>query len=301
MNHLMQQIQFRALGGLCQIDLISQSGDCPIVQLVKNEVDRIEKKYSRFIPNSVVGMINHNAGSEWVECDEETLGLIQYAFHLYEISNGLFDITSGVLRSVWNFQEAKIPSSDSIKKILPLIGLNYLERNGSKVKLAKKGMQIDLGGIGKEYAVDKVTAILQSNGIESALINFAGDLRAINTSKQVHLWHIGIQNPRCTQESVASIPVKHGALTTSGDYERYFELNQKRYCHILNPKTAYPVRYWRSVTVLAPLTIAAGATSTIAMLLEKNGLEFLRNSGFAYLAIDHKGQIYKSDINSGIN
>lgn len=301
MNHLMQQIQFRALGGLCQIDLISQSGDCPIIQLVKNEVDRIEKKYSRFIPNSVVGMINHNAGSEWVECDEETLGLIQYAFHLYEISNGLFDITSGVLRSVWNFQEAKIPSSDSIKKILPLIGLNYLERNGSKVKLAKKGMQIDLGGIGKEYAVDKVTAILQSNGIESALINFAGDLRAINTSKQVHLWHIGIQNPRCTQESVASIPVKHGALTTSGDYERYFELNQKRYCHILNPKTAYPVRYWRSVTVLAPLTIAAGATSTIAMLLEKNGLEFLRNSGFAYLAIDHKGQIYKSDINSGIN
>ena len=301
MNHLMQQIQFRALGGLCQIDLISQSGDCPIVQLVKNEVDRIEKKYSRFIPNSVVGMINHHAGSEWVECDEETLGLIQYAFHLYEISNGLFDITSGVLRSVWNFQEAKIPSSDSIKKILPLIGLNYLERNGSKVKLAKKGMQIDLGGIGKEYAVDKVTAILQSNGIESALINFAGDLRAINTSKQVHLWHIGIQNPRCTQESVASIPVKHGALTTSGDYERYFELNQKRYCHILNPKTAYPVRYWRSVTVLAPLTIAAGATSTIAMLLEKNGLEFLRNSGFAYLAIDHKGQIYKSDINSGIN
>lgn len=301
MNHLMQQIQFRALGGLCQIDLISQSGDCPIVQLVKNEVDRIEKKYSRFIPNSVVGMINHNAGSEWVECDEETLGLIQYAFHLYEISNGLFDITSGVLRSVWNFQEAKIPSSDSIKKILPLIGLNYLERNGSKVKLAKKGMQIDLGGIGKEYAVDKVTAILQSNGIESALINFAGDLRAINTSKQVHLWQIGIQNPRCTQESVASIPVKHGALTTSGDYERYFELNQKRYCHILNPKTAYPVRYWRSVTVLAPLTIAAGATSTIAMLLEKNGLEFLRNSGFAYLAIDHKGQIYKSDINSGIN
>lgn len=301
MNHLMQQIQFRALGGLCQIDLISQSGDCPIVQLVKNEVDRIEKKYSRFIPNSVVGMINHNAGSEWVECDEETLGLIQYAFHLYEISNGLFDITSGVLRSVWNFQEAKIPSSDSIKKILPLIGLNYLERKGSKVKLAKKGMQIDLGGIGKEYAVDKVTAILQSNGIESALINFAGDLRAINTSKQVHLWHIGIQNPRCTQESVASIPVKHGALTTSGDYERYFELNQKRYCHILNPKTAYPVRYWRSVTVLAPLTIAAGATSTIAMLLEKNGLEFLRNSGFAYLAIDHKGQIYKSDINSGIN
>lgn len=301
MNHLMQKIQFRALGGLCQIDLMSQSGDCPIIELVKNEVDRIEKKFSRFIPDSVVGKINHNAGSEWVECDEETLGLIQYAFHLYEISNGLFDITSGVLRSVWNFQEAKIPSSASIKKILPLIGLNYLERNGSQVKLAKKGMQIDLGGIGKEYAVDKVTAILQSNGIESALINFAGDLRAINTSKQVHLWHIGIQNPRCTQESVASIPVTHGALTTSGDYERYFELNQKRYCHILNPKTAYPVRYWRSVTVLAPLTIAAGATSTIAMLLEKNGLEFLRSSGFAYLAIDHKGQIYKSEINSSIN
>ena len=174
----MQQIQFRALGGLCQIDLISQSGDCPIVQLVKNEVDRIEKKYSRFIPNSVVGMINHNAGSEWVECDEETLGLIQYAFHLYEISNGLFDITSGVLRSVWNFQEAKIPSSDSIKKILPLIGLNYLERNGSKVKLAKKGMQIDLGGLGKEYAADRAALVLRQNGVQTIAM-MTGDRRPV--------------------------------------------------------------------------------------------------------------------------
>lgn len=294
MKHLMQQIQFKALGGPCQIDISVSENLNYIIELVRTEVSRIEQKFSRYLPDSVVGKINQNAGLQWTECDEETIGLIDYAFQLYEISNGLFDITSGVLRNAWNFQEAVVPEQIDLRKLLPLVDLTQLERRGLSVKLAKKGMQIDLGGIGKEYAVDRVAKLLLQQGVQSALINFSGDLRAIGTAIPTRSWDIGIQNPRKMSESIASIPVQHGAVTTSGDYERYFEKNNKRYCHILNPKTGYPVTYWRSITVLAPLTVAAGAASTIAMLLEKKGLDFLKNSGLSYLAIDQKGLIYKS-------
>ncbi len=294
MKHLMQQIQFKALGGPCQIDISVSENLNYIIELVRTEVSRIEQKFSRYLPDSVVGKINQNAGLQWTECDEETIGLIDYAFQLYEISNGLFDITSGVLRTAWNFQEAVVPQQIDLSKLLPLVGLTQLERRGLSVKLAKKGMQIDLGGIGKEYAVDRVAKLLLQQGVQSALINFSGDLRVISSALQPRYWDIGIQNPRKMNESIASIPIQHGALTTSGDYERYFEKNNKRYCHILNPKTGYPVTYWRSITVLAPLTVAAGAASTIAMLLEKKGLDFLKNSGLSYLAIDQKGLIYKS-------
>jgi FAD:protein FMN transferase len=289
------QFTFNALGGLCDIDVLGVERLDSLIEIAVAEVRRIETKYSRYIESSIVGQINAQAGLGFVSCDDETCGLLDYANTLYEHSEGLFDITSGVLRRVWDFGKNKPPALDELRQILPLIGWSKFERKGNKVRLKKAGMQIDLGGFGKEYAVDRVASIFLQNGVTSALINFGGDVRALGTKPDGRPWQIGIQDPRHLDQCFATLTLSQGALATSGDYERFFEMDGKRYCHILNPKTGMPVSYWRSVTVLAPLTSAAGATSTIAMLLQQQGLNYLQNSGFAFLAVDHKGEIFQSD------
>ena len=225
---------------------------------------------------------------------------------MHQYNNGLFDITSGVLRKVWDFKSAKIPIQSEIKEILPLIGLQKLERKDESVRLRHKDMQIDLGGIGKEYAVDRVAALLLKQGIgldghesigfqgASALINFGGDVRALNAKPDGRAWQIGIQDPRKPEVCFANVNLSQGALTTSGDYERFLEVDGKRFCHILNPFTGMPVSYWRSITVLAPLASIAGATSTVAMLLEERAIPYLRDSGFAYLAVDCDGVVHRN-------
>jgi FAD:protein FMN transferase len=295
MEQLAYQFTFNALGGACDIDVVGMEQPDHLIQLAVAEVRRIEIKYSRYLESSVVGQINAKAGLAWFDCDEETRGLFAYANTLYEHSGGLFDITSGVLRRVWDFTKNRTPSLDELKQVLPFIGWPKFENNNNKVRLLKAGMQIDLGGIGKEYAVDRVAAIFLQNGVTSALINFGGDVRALGTKPNGSPWQIGIQDPRKLDQCFATLSLSHGSLATSGDYERFFELDGKRYCHILNPVTGMPVSYWRSVTVLAPLTSAAGATSTIAMLLQEQGLNYLQNSGFAFLAVDHTGAIFKGD------
>lgn len=296
MDRLSHQVSFKALGGPCEIDLTGIEEPEHLIQLAVAEVRRIESKYSRYIADSVIGQINAQAGLDWVDCDSETNSLFDYAHHLYEISQGLFDITSGVLRRAWDFNQNFVPRAEDLKKILPLIGWSKVERRGQAIRLKHKGMQIDLGGYGKEYAVDRVASLLLEHGVTSALINFGGDVRALGTQLGGNPWQIGVQDPRKLEQCFATLALSQGALTTSGDYERYFELDGQRYCHILNPKTGMPVSFWRSVTVLAPLASVAGATSTIAMLLQKNGLRFLQNSGFAYIAVDHTGKVSRSTV-----
>jgi FAD:protein FMN transferase len=289
------QFSFNALGGGCDIDVVGVERSEFLIQLAAAEVRRIETKYSRYIDSSIVGQINAQAGLNWVTCDEETLGLLDYANTLYLHSKGLFDITSGVLRQVWDFGKNRIPTPEELKQILALIGWSKFERRGNQVRLKKAGMQIDLGGFGKEYAVDRVATIFLENGVTSALINFGGDVRALGTKPDGRPWQIGIQDPRQLNQCFATLNLSQGALATSGDYERFFEIDEKRYCHILNPKTGMPVSYWRSVTVLAPLASAAGAATTIAMLLQEHGLNYLQNSGFAFLAVDHTGEVFQGD------
>lgn len=294
-RHLAHQFSFKAMGGPCDIDIVGVAHPERLIQLAVSEVRRIEAKFSRYLDSSVVGQINANAGLGWTSCDEETRGLLAYANTLYEHSSGLFDLTSGVLRRVWDFGKSKTPSLNELEKVLPFVGWANLEFKGNDVRLRKKGMQIDFGGFGKEYAVDRVASIFLENGVTSALINFGGDVRALGAKSDGRPWQIGIQDPRRLDQCFATLSLSQGALATSGDYERFFELNGKRYCHILNPATGMPVSHWRSVTVLAPLASVAGATSTIAMLLEERGLEYLRTSGFAFLAIDHLGENFQGD------
>jgi thiamine biosynthesis lipoprotein len=260
------------------------------------EVRRIETKYSRYRPDSIVSRINAAAGGEAVPCDDETMSLMGYAAALHGASDGLFDITSGVLRRAWDFRQPKVPAAQVLQPLLALVGWSKVECGGQEVRLRQAGMEIDFGGFGKEYAADRAAALLADAGVRHGYVNLGGDMRFIGPDLDGRPWSIGIQDPRDPDGVIASIPVSSGALATSGDYERFFEIDGRRYCHILDPRDGMPVRYWRSVSVLAPMAIAAGSCSTITMLKQRDGVDFLNASEMGYLAVDDQGQMLFKDI-----
>jgi len=285
---------FEAMASGCEIVIVSRNKleAQSIAEGTVNEITRIEQKYSRYRPDTIVSRINDAAGSDWVACDDETVTLLRYADTLYKSSRGLFDITSGVLRKAWDFSKATVPETAVIEPLLVLIGWDRVEREENAVRLPVAGMQLDFGGFGKEYAADRAAAFMQTQGVRHGYVNLGGDIRVVGPKPDGSPWIIGIQDPRHKGRTIASIPLYSGALATSGDYERYFEADDNRYCHIINPRTGYPVTWWRSVTVLAPSTFTAGSRSTIAMLKEADGLAYLKGTGMKYLAVDQSGEIH---------
>jgi thiamine biosynthesis lipoprotein len=162
-------------------------------------------------------------------------------------------------------------------------------------------MEVDFGGFGKEYAADRAATVLLEAGCKHGYVNLAGDFRMLGPKADDSPWMIGIKHPRQPDEVMATIALTSGALATSGDYERYIEVDGKRYCHILNPHTGLPASYWQSVSVLAPLALVAGSYSTIAMLMEHKALEFLQLSGLPYLAVDQQGRSYQNQAHTAGN
>ena len=289
---------FEAMASRCEVRLAApdlQTAQRLMRQAIE-EVRRIETKYSRYRPDSIVSRINAAAGREAVACDRETMDLIGYAGALFGASGGLFDITSGVLRRAWDFRQPKVPGADVLEPLLALVGWHKVMCGAEDVMLRQAGMEVDFGGFGKEYAADRTAALLADAGVRHGYVNLGGDMRFLGPQLNGKPWNIGIQDPRDPENVVATIPVSHGALATSGDYERYFELDGRRYCHILDPHSGMPVHHWRSVSVLAPLAIAAGSCSTIAMLKQQDGLHFLNASAMGYLAVDDEGQLLYKDL-----
>jgi len=289
-----QRFPFRAMGSACEVVLASSSDKDTqrLAQMAISEVIRIERKYSRYTADSVVSHVNQQAGVAPVACDDETWALLQYAAKLHEQSGGMFDITSGVLRQAWNFQLAVLPAQEKVTAVLAKVGWHKVLLQNQSVFLPDIGMEIDLGGFGKEYAADRAAQVLQAQGVKSGHVNLAGDMRFLGPKPTGEPWMIGIQDPRHSSQVIATLPMMQGGLATSGDYERYFELGGQRYCHVINPLTGWPVTYWRSVSVTAPATVVAGCTSTMAMLMEERGLAFLQATGFDFLAMDFTGKVH---------
>jgi len=266
------------------------------------EVHRIESKFSRYLDSSVVSRINRNAGLVPIEVDSETNGLLDFAEQLWKLSEGLFDITSGVLRRAWDFRKALVPDTDKLLPLLELVQWEKVERQGNLVRLATPEMELDFGGFGKEYAADRAAAVLLGHGIEHGLVNLGGDLHALGArglpEQNGSPWQIGIQHPRPHPaqplENIAMLALARGGLATSGDYERFFLKDGHRYCHILNPLTGWPVTHWQSISVLAANTTAAGALSTIAMLKGPDALKWLDDQKVRYLAVAQDGQVMHS-------
>ena len=275
------------------------------------EVQRIEAKYSRYRPDSVVSAINAAAGIEPVAIDDETAHLLDYAAICFEQSAGLFDITSGILRRVWNFNASQPPKRDAITPLLPLIGWPKVVRDvvrdvahaatgdSARVFLSSRGMEIDFGGFGKEYAVDRAAAVLLSFGLRHAFVSLGGDVTVTGPRADGEPWQLGIRHPRHQDDVIAQLPIASGAIATSGDYERFFDFEGKRYSHILDPRSGESVHGFQSVTVLAPTCLVAGSVSTIAMLKGSAGAAaWLRDSGAAYLAVDETGEIISNFVDA---
>jgi len=288
------RLPFKAMGSACEVVLAShtQNEAESMAKLAIDEVLRIERKYSRYTTDSVIAKINQQAGRGALQCDDETWALFQFATQLFDKSDGLFDITSGVLRQAWDFKKPEVPTSQKLEVLLPLVGWQNVVLQDQSIALPLAGMEVDLGGFGKEYAADRAAQVLKEKGVTHGYVNLAGDMRFLGPKSTGEPWMIGIQDPRARDQVVATLPITQGGLATSGDYERYFELNGQRYCHVLNPKTGMPVSYWRSVSVTSPATVVSGCTTTMAMLKEADGLAFLQATGFDFFAIDHTGKVH---------
>lgn len=253
-----------------------------------NEVLRLEKKYTRYKPDSVTSTINQSAGTgKKVKLDEESAALLNYANQLYQQSDGLFDITSGILRQIWDFKSQQCPSTAQIEQLLPCIGWPKVELDNTSIYLPQKGMEVDFGGFVKEFATDTVSVLALNLGIKHGLINLGGDIRILGPHLDGDSWRIGIQHPRTPKQAIAVIDVHEGALATSGDYERYMIVNGKRYCHLLNPKTGLSIQPdLCSVSILAEACLIAGSFSTIAMLKSSEYPNWLAECGLPYLSFD---------------
>jgi len=246
-----------------------------ILDTVANEAWRIEDKFSRYKKDNIVYRIN-NADQQAVEVDEETERLLDFANELYSLSEGMFDITSGILRKLWTFDGSDhFPDKAEVDEILKNIGWQKVNRQQGQVTLPKN-MEIDFGGIGKEYAVDRCALLVKDLTRESVLINFGGDLAVTTPRKNNAYWSVG-RLVTGSDEAFSMFQLYKGAIATSGDAHRYLLKDGVRYSHILNPKTGWPIADApHTVSVAAPTCVQAGMLSTLALLHGEQAEEFLK-------------------------
>lgn len=291
--YLLEQA-FNAMGSPCEIKLYadSRSRAQHLACRVIDEVGRLETKYSRYREESFLSEINRvsqRGGS--VTLDPETAGLFDYVAACWQQSEGLFDVTSGGLRKAWQFKghPQTLPDPDYIRALLDRVGWDRLSWRPPVLSFPEPGLELDLGGAVKEYAVDRVAALCWEAGIRHGLINLGGDIKVIGPHPDGNPWAIGIRHPRDPQGIARTVYLKRGAMASSGDYERCIMVDGKRYGHVLNPKTGWPVSRLASVSVVAEFCVVAGSASTIAMLMEEDGAEWLNSLGVTHYWIDVDG------------
>jgi FAD:protein FMN transferase len=270
--------RFTAMAGPCEVlvDTDSSPRAERALELARQEARRVERKFSRYLPDSEVGRINGSHGQA-VSVDEETAHLLDYAATCYELSEGMFDITSGVLRRAWKFDgSGRVPAQATVADLLQHVGWERVAWSDRTLTLPA-GMEIDLGGIGKEYAVDRAASLIAAEIQDAFVVNFGGDLYASDARRGNRPWNIGVDDPERTgNATLAQIPLSRGGLATSGDARRYILFEGKRLGHILNPKTGWPIEGApRSVTVIATTCVEAGTLSTLAYLQGPGAREFL--------------------------
>jgi thiamine biosynthesis lipoprotein len=277
---------FQAMASPCEVHVadVDNATAQRVLDTVVAETRRIEAKLSRYRDDNVVHAINTAEGRP-VVVDDETARLIDYAAQLFELSDGKFDITSGVLRRAWKFDGSdKLPRPAAVSALLPIVGWRKVRWRSPEVTLLP-GMQLDFGGIGKEYAVDRAAGIVRPIA-SRCLLNFGGDLLAVGPSAGGRPWRVGIEALGDSAAAAKQIDLSQGALATSGDARRFLLRKGKRYSHILDPTTGWPVANApRSVTVAAPTCTLAGMLATFALLRGRDAEAFLAAQGVQYWAL----------------
>ncbi|MEQ1546991.1 FAD:protein FMN transferase [Methyloglobulus sp.] len=284
--------EFKAMGTPCDIQLFarSQAIASQAADMAIADVQRLEALYSRYRETSFLSEINRVAavgGS--LDVDEETACLLDYAVTCYEQSDGLFDITSGLLRKAWKFDQGKLPEQAFIDELLEKVGWHKVIWKRPVLTFSVPGMEIDFGGVVKEYAVDRAAALCYTQGIKHGVVNLGGDIKVIGPRDDSSPWRVGIRHPRSRDVLLDTLLLYEGALASSGDYERCILVNGVRYGHVLNPKTGWPVRHLAAVSVVGDFCVVAGSASTIAMLKEGEGAGWLQELGLPHLWVDVQG------------
>jgi thiamine biosynthesis lipoprotein len=274
--------RFTAMASPCEllVDTDDRALAGALLRVAEGEARRVERKFSRYRSDNVVHRINRSGGRP-IPVDEESARLIDYAVTCYEASDGLFDITSGVLRRVWKFDGSdRVPSDQDVQEVLARVGWHRVTWHDGTLSMPP-GMEIDLGGVGKEYAVDRAAALLAVRTTLSFLVNFGGDLYAGGARRGDRPWGVGVDDPEHSgQAAVLRIECTRGGLATSGDARRFVLWQGKRLGHILNPRTGWPVEDApRSVTVLGRNCLEAGTLSTLAYLQGPGARAFLEQQG----------------------
>lgn len=281
----LQSARWTALGTECFIQFASAEAAAggAFVRAAQAWVAAFEAKYSRFRPDSLISRINAAAGRDWVAIDEEMERILDLSGSIYSITKGLLDITALPLMRLWDYKAAvpRVPSVTEINAARQLVGWPQVQRERGRVRLPKAGMALDLGGWGKEYAVDMVAGIAREHGLTSALVDFGHDLRAVGTAPGKPGWHIGLEDPVKPGEACwGSLAINNRGVASSGDYRRGFTVGGVRYGHIVDPRTGRPVATGsRQVTVIAPTCVQAGVLSTTAFILPPaEGIRFIQES-----------------------
>ncbi|AAZ24503.1 FAD:protein FMN transferase [Colwellia psychrerythraea] len=286
-------ISFNAMASPCEVIVQSQNKRLAeqVAQCVSREVWRIEDKYSRYDSKSVCSQINSNAGNR-IAIDEETFLLLNFAEQCYQLSDGLFDISSGVLRKVWSFDSLSgecqhFPSATEVNKLLSFVGWNKVDYDQQSITLPQN-MELDFGGIGKEYAVDRSILLAKKITDEPILVNLGGDLAVTGPRLNDQAWQVAIEHPDSDvlgQPQDMIVALNKGALATSGDARRYLIKEGIRYGHVLNATTGWPIiNAPRSITTVAPQCIQAGILATLALLQGEHAEHFLTEQDITFWA-----------------
>ena len=264
------------------------------------EIIRIEKLISSWDVNSQTSEINRNAGIKPVKVDGELFQLIERAIGISGLTDGAFDISYASMDQIWKFDGSvkQIPSKEDVYVSVSKVGFQNIEldKEHSTVFLKQEGMKIGFGAIGKGYAADKAKDLLIAKGVSSGIINASGDMNTWGKQPNGKEWQVALTNPLNKDKVFALLPVKNGAVVTSGNYEKYLVINGTRYSHIIDPRTGYPARGLISVTVFAPKAELADALATSVFVMGKEvGLNLINQlPKIECIIIDEKGNIATS-------
>jgi thiamine biosynthesis lipoprotein len=264
------------------------------------EVTRIENLISDWRPESQVSMINRNAGIAPVQVDEELLRLTERAIYISVLTGGSFDISFAAMEKIWRFDGTmtEMPSPELVKKAVEKVGYKniIIDREHSTVFLKLKGMKIGFGALGEGYAADRCRDMMIAKGVTAGIVNGSGDMSTWGRQPNGSRWTVGISDPFRRGELYAIVPLYQSAVVTSGSYEKYVELNGKRYSHIINPSTGYPATGLSSVTVFGPSAEMANAFSTSIMVMGKDaGFKLLKAfPQYSCIMVTDDGRFFKS-------
>lgn len=289
------------MGSQFQITLVAQDSATAIqhIALTVAEIERIENLISEWRPHTQVSEINRNAGIKPVKVDKELFDLTKRALEYSKMSNGAFDISTAAMDKVWKFDGSMTekPSEESIRKSIERVGYEniILDSAQSTIYLAREGMKIGFGSIGKGYAADKGRELMQKLGIKAGIVNASGDIATWGVQTDGKPWRIGINNPLSINGIAKILKLTYGAVATSGSYEKYAEIDNIRYSHIINPTTGYPATGLTSVTVYGPSAEFANALSTSIMVLGLHeGKKLIKRfPHYKIIMITDKGKIIK--------